>query len=133
LHGLGLGVTRAWERRRGVVHASPWGKALGTLITFHYVCLAWIFFRAPTFKQALLVIKQIATLTTFHPNLPATVAILLAVGLASHYTPRAAYARAQRLFTELPAPAQGAVLFAVGVVLHEAASTAQVPFVYFQF
>jgi len=36
-------------------------------------------------------------------------------------------------FAALPAPAQGALLFAVAVLLHEAASTTAVPFVYFQF
>jgi hypothetical protein len=106
---------------------------LGTVLTFHYVCLAWIFFRAPSFKQAMLVLKQIASGTTFHPNLPPIVVGILTLGIASHYVPRAAYERAQRAFTALPAPAQGAVLFAVAVALHEAASTAAVPFVYFQF
>jgi hypothetical protein len=43
------------------------------------------------------------------------------------------YERAKRTFTELPAPVQGALLFGVAVLLHEAASTAAVPFVYFQF
>jgi hypothetical protein len=33
----------------------------------------------------------------------------------------------------MPAPAQGAMLFFVAVVLHEAASVKAVPFVYFQF
>ncbi len=157
LHGLGLGVTRAWERAQQRRHRAPRaassayraadeppakeerppaslaGRVLGTVLTFHYVCLAWIFFRAPTFKQALLVLQQIATRTTFHPNLPPLVLWLLAIGLGSHYVPRGAYQKAQRLFIELPAPAQGALLFAVAVVLHEAASTVSVPFVYFQF
>jgi len=157
LHGLGLGVTRAWERwrqrrrdarggaasvyRAGPTAAAPEpepaaglaGRALGTFFTFHYVCLAWIFFRAPTFKQALLVLKQLATLTTFHPNVPPYVGVLLTLGLVSHYTPRAAYDRTLRAFIDLPAPAQGAALFAVAVLLHEAASTVAVPFVYFQF
>ena len=135
LHGLGLGVTRAWERARGRSGKEDplWWRVLGTVVTFHYVCLAWIFFRAPTFKQATLVLRQIATRTTFHPNLPPVVVAILAVGLGSHYVPRAAYDRAQRGFSALPAPAQGAALFAVAVLLHEAASTAAVPFVYFQF
>ena len=138
LHGLGLGVTRAWERRSGrggreKGQGSFAGRVLATALTFHYVCLAWIFFRAPTFKQAVLVLKQLATLTTFHPNLPPFVVALLVVGLVSHYTPGATYERVRRGFGELPALAQGAVLFAVAVVLHEAASTAAVPFVYFQF
>jgi alginate O-acetyltransferase complex protein AlgI len=133
LHGLGLGVTRVWERRRGRREGSVAGRVVATALTFHYVCLAWIFFRAPTFKQALLILKQLGTMTTFHPNLPPLVVALLAIGFVSHFTPRAAYQRVRRAFTELPAPAQGAALFAVAVALHEAASTAAVPFVYFQF
>ncbi len=136
LHGLGLGVTRWWERRGGRARGATGSlarRALGVLFTFHYVCLAWIFFRAPTFAKATLVLKQIATLTTFHPNLPPVVAALLAIGLASHYVPEGWYQEARRRFTAMPAPAQGIVLFGVAVLLHEAASTAVVPFVYFQF
>ena len=33
-------------------HAFATQQALGVLLTFHYVCLAWIFFRAPTFGLA---------------------------------------------------------------------------------
>jgi D-alanyl-lipoteichoic acid acyltransferase DltB (MBOAT superfamily) len=133
LHGLGLGVTRAWERRRGAPRGGVAGRVAATVFTFHYVCLAWIFFRAPTFKQATLILKQLATLTTFHPNLPPVVVGLLALGLASHYTPRATYERIRAGFATLPAVAQGALLFAVAILLHEAASTTAVPFVYFQF
>ncbi len=57
----------------------------------------------------------------------------LAVALASHYVPRAAYERLRGGFAALPAPAQGALLFGVAVLLHEAAATTAVPFVYFQF
>jgi hypothetical protein len=103
------------------------------MITFHYVCLAWIFFRARTFTEARLVLRQITTLTTFHPNLPPIVLAVLGVGLVSHYVPRALYERLKAGFIALPAPAQGALLFAAALLLHEAASTAAVPFVYFQF
>jgi alginate O-acetyltransferase complex protein AlgI len=143
LHGAGLVITRIYQREQAQKRAAPaagrarWpsrvGRALAVVLTFHYVCLAWIFFRAPTFQHAVVILKQIATLTTFHPNLPPLLVGLLAVGLASHYVPRALYDRARAGFTALPAPAQGAVLFAVAVTLHEAASTAAVPFVYFQF
>jgi D-alanyl-lipoteichoic acid acyltransferase DltB (MBOAT superfamily) len=155
LHGLGLGVTRAWERhqqqragRAARVESayrdspgrdlarpfpSPFWRVIATVLTFHYVCLAWIFFRSQTFSQALLVLKQIATLTTFHPNLPPVVAAILAIGIASHYVPEVTYERMKRGFIDLPAPAQGALLFGVAVLLHEAASTEAVPFVYFQF
>jgi alginate O-acetyltransferase complex protein AlgI len=106
---------------------------LGGFLTFHYVCLAWVFFRAPTFASATSVLKRIATLTTFHPNLPPIVVGLLALGLASHQLPRGAYAWLRQSFVALPAPAQGVLLFGVAALLHEAASAEAVPFVYFQF
>ncbi|AKT36255.1 O-acyltransferase [Chondromyces crocatus] len=139
LHGLGLGVTRAFQRSRAKAgKQSAKGRpfpirAAMVLLTFHYVCFAWIFFRAPSFKQAMLVLKQLATMTTFHPNLPGILVGLLAVAIGCCYVPRALYERIRHGFTVLPAPLQGVVLFLVAVVLHEAASAAAVPFVYFQF
>jgi D-alanyl-lipoteichoic acid acyltransferase DltB (MBOAT superfamily) len=140
LHGLGLAVTRAYQRfreRRGAA-ARPGRRPFAVraalvLLTFHYVCFAWIFFRAPTFSKAVLVLRQISTLTTFHPNLPLVLVVLLGVALLSHYVPERLYERTREAFTELPAPLQGALLFLVAVGLHEAASAAAVPFVYFQF
>jgi alginate O-acetyltransferase complex protein AlgI len=159
LHGFGLAVTRLYQRRRqvlpvarnaasGSAYREPAEggpvvvaareptfarRAFGVFLTFHYVCLAWIFFRAPSFKKATLVLRQIAQGSTFHPNLPPIVLAILGVGLVAHFTPDAWFARMKRGFTELPAVAQGVVLFLVAVVLHEAASTQAVPFIYFQF
>ncbi|WP_104985976.1 MBOAT family O-acyltransferase [Sorangium cellulosum] len=142
LHGLGLAVTRAFQRARGgerkAAAASPTAgaflvRAACVLLTFHYVCFAWIFFRAPTFSQAVLVLRQIGTLTTFHPNLPPVLVALLGAALLSHYVPERTYERARGAFIAAPAAVQGALLFLVAVGLHEAASAAAVPFVYFQF
>jgi alginate O-acetyltransferase complex protein AlgI len=135
LHGLGLVVTRLWQRRGpGAPRVNhPVYKVICVVVTFHYVCLAWIFFRAKTFADAGQILHQLAQGTTFHPNLPRLVLALLGVALASHYVPERAYEGLRARFTALPAPAQGALLFLVAVVLHEAASTTAVPFVYFQF
>ncbi|MEP7120804.1 MAG: MBOAT family O-acyltransferase [Byssovorax sp.] len=135
LHGLGLVVTRLWQRRAASAPRldHPVYKAICVVLTFHYVCLAWIFFRAKTFADAEQILRQLALRTTFHPNLPPLLVALLAVAIASHYVPERAYEWLRARFTALPAPAQGALLFLVAVVLHEAASTTAVPFVYFQF
>ena len=141
LHGIGLAITRWWLRRDRVksVGQVPAKETIslrhviGVALTFHYVCLAWIFFRATTFGKATLILKQIAKGTTFHPNLPPIVVTLLAVGLIVHFTPDDWFKRMKTGFSDLPALAQGAVLFLVGVILHEAASTQAVPFIYFQF
>ncbi len=137
LHGIGLAATRVYQRSRPRPREgnepSALGRVAGVFFTFHYVCLAWIFFRAGSFKQALAVLRQLGTFTTFHPNLGPYVAGVLGIGLLSHFVPDRSYDRIKGAFTALPAPAQGLVLFGVAVALHEVASTAAVPFVYFQF
>jgi len=139
LHGLGLVATRWYQRRkelRGeIIAREPTlpGRAFGVFLTFHYVCLAWVFFRAPTFGKATLILRQIAQGTTFHPNLPPIVLTLLGLGLVLHFTPDAWFRGLRVKLGMLPAVAQGALLFLVAVVLHEAASAQAVPFVYFQF
>ena len=60
LHGLGLCVHRLVLGGRKVVAARPalhtWGDAarlaLRVVLTFHLVCLTWLFFRAASFEQA---------------------------------------------------------------------------------
>jgi D-alanyl-lipoteichoic acid acyltransferase DltB (MBOAT superfamily) len=136
LHGVGLAATRAFQRlgpRRSASTPSRARQLIGGALTFHYVCFAWIFFRAGTFVDARRVLSQLSTLTAFHPNLPPIVLGALGIGLVASFAPRALYAGARDRFTALPAPAQGLVLFGVAIVLHEVASTAAVPFVYFQF
>jgi alginate O-acetyltransferase complex protein AlgI len=137
LHGTALAVGRARERareRRGDPRtASGLQRILWTLVTFHFVCFAWIFFRADSFTGASRMISQLATLTTFHPNLPPMLLLVLAVGLSSHFVPERWYAWARDGFVRLPAPTQGLALFAAAVLLRQFESADAVPFVYFQF
>jgi hypothetical protein len=76
---------------------------------------------------------QLATLSTFHPNLPASVLAVLAVGLASHWTPDAVVKWVKDGFVRLPGPAQGLALFAAALALRQMGEARAVPFVYFQF
>jgi hypothetical protein len=103
------------------------------LLTFHFVCAAWIFFRAPTFRAATSMFAQLGTFTTFHPNLPPAVLAVLGVGLLSHFVPERAFAAARDSFLRLPAPVQGMALFGAAVVVRRMDSAETVPFVYFQF
>ena len=65
--------------------------------------------------------------------MPWQVVGMLALGLLSHWTPERVYQGIQRAFIQMPAPAQGAFLFCVALVLREMATADAVPFVYFQF
>ena len=110
-----------------------WLHGLAVFGTFHLVCAAWIFFRAETFAKAATVFTQLATLTTYHPNLPAPIVGVLLLGLVSHFTPERWYQGSLKIFSEMPAPAQAMALFVVGLALRAMASADAVPFVYFQF
>jgi len=139
LHGAALALTRLWQRSR----AGPskphtrlvrYGqRALFQLLTFHYVCLAWIFFRAGSLTQAIAIVKHLTRGTTFTPNLPWPVMAVLALAVVTHGVPDRWLEQLQQRFARLPALAQGAALFLVALLLHEAATVKTVPFVYFQF
>jgi len=136
-HGVLLALTRAYREWRGNTPArllpAPLSRALGVVLTFHLVCAAWIFFRAETFAKAEMMFAQLATLTTYRPNLDPRVVSVLLVGLASHFVPRAWFDGARTGFCRLPAAAQAALLLGALVLLKRVASAEAVPFVYFQF
>ena len=135
LHGVGLALQRAKDDLFGAPKGpTPWFlRVVFGLATFHFVCFAWIFFRAPTFAKAEEVIRQIASGTTFHPNLPPKLLAVMALGLVTHLLPHDWLQRMKAGFVALPFPAQAGVLFCGAVALHEMAQSAALPFVYFQF
>ena len=63
LHGIALAIHKLWgETTKKII--SKWNKFglykfLVIIITFHFVCFCWIFFKAKTFKIAGAVISQI--------------------------------------------------------------------------
>jgi alginate O-acetyltransferase complex protein AlgI len=135
LHGVALALTRMWQRR---FPASPDGGAdawapLQVFLTFQYVCFAWIFFRAPTFGHAYLLLARIARGTLGHVNLPARVVAILAFGMAFHFLPRGWYLGLRERFVRTPAIAQGVVLALAAYAIHSVAAAKAEPFVYGQF
>jgi hypothetical protein len=106
---------------------------LSVAATFHLVLVTWIFFRSETFQKSWLMLTQLGTLTSYHPNLHPKILAILAVGLISHWLPERWYQASQQAFIRMPAPAQGVVLFCAALVLREMASAEATPFIYFQF
>lgn len=137
LHGAALAATRIWQRareeRKEEASTAFSVNVLKGVLTFHYVCLAWIFFRADGFARARMMLRQIFFGGWHVTNLSRGVVMVIALGFVTHLVPDRAYDRARRWFVALPAPAQGALLFAIAIVLKKVASTQVVPFVYFQF
>jgi hypothetical protein len=108
-------------------------RALAVVLVFNYVCLAWIFFRATSFDNALAVLRQLALGETDHANLVPIVTTTLAVGLLCHFFADGGFRWARERFRALPPPAMGAVLAATYFVLRELAHPKLIKFIYFQF
>jgi D-alanyl-lipoteichoic acid acyltransferase DltB (MBOAT superfamily) len=61
LHGLGIVASHAWQSWRSAREPSwkPRYSFVDNVITFAFVCFAWIFFRSPNFSVALEVIDRL--------------------------------------------------------------------------
>ena len=134
LHGIALACNRAFRERFGDVLLSSLPlRVLSTLATCHFVLLAWVFFRAHSFREARAVFAELATLTTYHPNLDTRVLGVLALALAMHFFPEGLEAKLRARFGALPGIVQGLALFALLLAVRRMANADAVPFVYFQF
>jgi D-alanyl-lipoteichoic acid acyltransferase DltB (MBOAT superfamily) len=134
LHGGALAGTRAWQRARGGERqGSLAARVLCVVLTFHFVCFAWVFFRAKTFAHATLMLERIGTLSVSTTNLPAKVVGIVLLGMILHFLPKGWTARARDAFVRTPAVVQGLVLAAAAVGIHLAAGAKPEPFVYGQF
>jgi D-alanyl-lipoteichoic acid acyltransferase DltB (MBOAT superfamily) len=106
---------------------------VAVLATFHFVCFAWIFFRAPSFAHATLVLERIGKATFTAPNLSTKVLSVLALGFVTHFFPRRWLDGIKRGFVESPAVLQGVALAICAYALHFAAGAKPEPFIYGQF
>jgi D-alanyl-lipoteichoic acid acyltransferase DltB (MBOAT superfamily) len=119
---------------RGAPAASP---ALGPLCarfaTFHYVCAAWVFFRAEDIPTALSILERIALWNEPGDMLPFTVPLAVAAGLVIQWAGpavRAAFLHLQDAFCR-PLQALLAALLA-GLILRMGPDGV-FPFIYFSF
>jgi len=146
LHGGYLAGERTWQDRRAdrtpVLDAegapvpsrlSPRARLwLGRILTFHVVCLGWVFFRATSLTNAFEVLGRLFHLGSGSGvNLVALTTI--AVFLATQFVPTDAVGRLQAWFSGLNVVPQ-AVSLAAWITFTSALSpTGVAPFIYFNF
>jgi D-alanyl-lipoteichoic acid acyltransferase DltB (MBOAT superfamily) len=107
---------------------------LGWLVTFHVVCLAWVFFRAPDLSTAFTLLGRLLSAAGPAPLVTPSVLAAIAVGLATQFVSPAVWARARIRFARLGIVAQGACLAAVIVACNALVGEQGVaPFIYFRF
>ena len=138
IHGGFLALERvARERWRALypepVLPPPVSAVLRWVLTFHVVCLAWIFFRADSLGTALDVLAGLLTGSGPAPLVTTLVLVTIALALASQFVPQAAVERVQVRFTALAPGAQVAALVAALTVIDVLGPDGVAPFIYFRF
>ena len=137
LHGVALAIDK-FIKEFFKIPDNRFFKLLGILLTFHFVCFCWIFFRADNMQIAGGVISQIAM--HFNPGiLPAFVAgyknilVIMLMGYILHFIPRQYEVKAMNVVTEMPLGAKVALVVATIVLVIQMKSADIQPFIYFQF
>ena len=134
LHGGGLAVERMLEPGSGARARARPAQVVATLVVFHFVCLAWIFFRAEDFEVARLFIAGLGAgwsggLQQAGPLMVA----LIAIGLAGQFTPHALFERIAAAFGRMPVWGLGAAAGIVVAAINALGPEGVAPFIYFRF
>ena len=135
LHGVALAVARLWQTWRGrPKQPSPWwSQAIRILITYHFVCLTWIFFRAASMDDALALLGRIGSLTAGFENVSWQLAGVLAAAVALHFINKKHYTSSMDLFARMPFYVHAAALLAVAIAVQMLAGQSNANFVYSRF
>jgi alginate O-acetyltransferase complex protein AlgI len=133
LHGLALIFHRLYRRRTESIPAfqklGPW---IGVPLTFYWVCICWIFFRADSFSAALTVLKGFTFLGSSGTLALGSPLILLMIPLfILHVMAQRRYLL--RWVLEIPDWGFAAIYAAVIVLILPFIYVGHRPFIYFQF
>ncbi|HSI83082.1 MAG TPA: MBOAT family protein [Candidatus Methylacidiphilales bacterium] len=134
LHGTAMTLVSIYYSMSGREKTRSFiGSAFGMFLTFHFVCFAWIFFRAESMNMVWAIFEKLAELNFGTLMLSqAYVAILLLAALL-HFAPKTSDSWFEEKFTSMPGYAQAACIVAVIGIIAATASAEAVPFVYYKF
>ena len=142
-HGLALIVYKMYKaivpKAKTFGHEMhPISRIIGIVLTFHTVCLGWIFFRAETFGKAKEMLYRI--FTDFRPELFLDfiigykyVCIFIFVGFILHFIPKRAEDKACSLMIKTPVVIQSVIIALLIVFIMQIKSSEVQPFIYFRF
>jgi D-alanyl-lipoteichoic acid acyltransferase DltB (MBOAT superfamily) len=143
MHGAGLALHKLFmrfvPRTKSTGSKMKWGwRIAGIIFTFHFVCFAWIFFRAESFETALSMIKQI--FTSFHTEIfvemikgyPMVFAAMF-VGFVLHFSPKRLENQFIDYTAQMPFVWKAIAVTAVIVFIMQIKSSEILSFIYFQF
>jgi D-alanyl-lipoteichoic acid acyltransferase DltB (MBOAT superfamily) len=131
-HGIGLAVVRLWQMRRRP--ATDWKRIGAGVLTFHFVLMGWIFFRAASVETALQIFGRIETLHLMPETASVPYFAVLALAVAAHYLPNGWRDWSLGWFSARPALLQAAALILTAVAIrYTAGAGGAAPFIYSRF
>lgn len=138
MHGVGLAVHKASKPVLSKIPDTFIVKALSWTVTIVYVSLLWVFFRADSWLDSWLIIKNIFTNFSVAHILPFievryTWCIMMAVIIISHAMPRRVYDRMGEVFVKLRWIFKLIIFIVVVQFVIQFMSEDVAPFIYFQF
>ncbi len=139
LHGAALVVDRIRSSIfSGSERLRTASRLLGIFITFNFVNFCWIFFRAESMNNVVIMLRQIWN--NFSPGsyftvIPAygQVFLLILTGYLVHFLPEKIKETYRGFFIKTPLIGQLAFMLLLAVVLWQMRSTGVMPFIYFRF
>ena len=143
LHGVALALHKMWLAivpwaKANGKDMSPLSRVLGTILTFHIVCLGWLLFRAEDMQTVHLMLYQI--LHSFNTSIIPQfvlgykeVLALIVIGYGMHFMPSAIDGDMQRKVANASFWWQVALLVVVAWCVMQIKSSDIQPFIYFQF
>ena len=141
MHGLALVVDKiknAILRRPKHYESHGFMRFLGVIITFHFVCLAWIFFRQRNYEDALAMIMQIGQ--HFEPQIAlqwvtgySVVSCLMLLGFLLHFIPAKWSDFTKDKVVRMPLLVKALLIVIVIYIVIQTKSSEVQPFIYFQF
>jgi alginate O-acetyltransferase complex protein AlgI len=144
LHGSALALDKMRMEFFGKVKKvrSAWSlnaqKVIGFIITFHFVCFCWIWFKADSFEKARIILHQLFynfNAAAFQPliNNYKTVFAMMGLAFLLHALPKKAELFTQRLFSKLTLVGRILVLAGVIWVVMQVGTAEKVMPIYLQF
>jgi D-alanyl-lipoteichoic acid acyltransferase DltB (MBOAT superfamily) len=142
LHGAALALLLLWRKIRPAEGEDGRQYPPGALTparfcawfaTFHFVCAAWIFFRAEDVPAALDILERIALWNEPGETLPFTVPVAVAAGFGIQWAGPSLYAAFLRLQSALSWPCRAALAALLGGLILRMGPDGVLPFIYFSF
>jgi D-alanyl-lipoteichoic acid acyltransferase DltB (MBOAT superfamily) len=141
LHGAALAIHKAFSTSKFKPVPDQWSglvNGLSIVLTFHFVCFCWIFFRAPDMATAGQVLSQIFYNFSLHvfPEFVMgykIVLVLMLIGYVLHFVPKSIEVKTEHMVTNMPLVLKTALLVVMIVLVIQTKSAGIQPFIYFQF